>query len=241
MHHWRQLLTDELKEVRGLPISAACFVLDALLLYAARDGMLRAHPRGNPQSTYHVEHIDSLVSHLAALYNVVAVVHRHSTLEVRQVERTVSDPFIQFPRTLWQTQDADSDHAPLLYGPYVVYASLDGNWYRVEYDKRRREEDSRSNMKQLIRIPFKVGWKLVTIKMANWRYYVVVLRNPRTHLLEEFFLFAGGGGDSLPRPFLVAACIDCGTHATFLCGSCLDTAFCDDHAQRPSCKTCKKQ
>jgi len=106
MRHWRQFLTDELKEVRGLPISAACFVLDALLLYASHDGMLRAHPRGNPHSTYHVQHIDSLVSHVVGLYNVVAVVHTHSTLEVRHVERDASDPFIRFPRILWKTNDA---------------------------------------------------------------------------------------------------------------------------------------
>ena len=52
-HHWRMLVTAELWEPRRIPIVAACYVLDSLLLYASADGVLRAHPRGNPQSTYH--------------------------------------------------------------------------------------------------------------------------------------------------------------------------------------------
>jgi hypothetical protein len=46
--HWRQLLTDQVFEIRDNDVTAACYVLDAFLLYASQDGVLRAHPRGNP-------------------------------------------------------------------------------------------------------------------------------------------------------------------------------------------------
>ena len=50
--NWRELVTSELDE--PVPVSASCFVLDAFLVMAGIDGVLRAHPRNNPQSVYHV-------------------------------------------------------------------------------------------------------------------------------------------------------------------------------------------
>jgi len=47
-------------------------------------------------------------------------------------------------------------HWPLLYGPYVIYRSLDGSWYRVIFDT------SAAPVKELIKVPFKAGWTLVS-------------------------------------------------------------------------------
>jgi hypothetical protein len=90
--HWRQLLTDELWEPRSVSVVSSCFVLDELLLFASNDGILRAHPRVNPRSIYHVEDLQSLVPQLTSLYNVVVLVFNHDQLEVRHVERTIIDP-----------------------------------------------------------------------------------------------------------------------------------------------------
>jgi hypothetical protein len=94
VNHWRHLLTDELWEPKAIPMTSACMVLDAYILYASNDGVLRARPRGNPKSTYHVEQLDSLVPHMSSLYNVVALVHSYDTLEVRHVEKQAEDPFL---------------------------------------------------------------------------------------------------------------------------------------------------
>jgi hypothetical protein len=79
---------------------------------------------------------------MTSLFNVVALIHSFDTLEVRQVSKRAEDPFLQFsPQLLYRDQEVDSAHAPLLYGPYVLYASLDGNWYRVNYEAARKKED----------------------------------------------------------------------------------------------------
>jgi hypothetical protein len=99
---------------------------------------------------------------------------------------------------LYEARLVDASHAPLLYGPYVIYASLDGHWYRVMYDTTLPKK-----AKELIKIPFKAGWKLIAVKNANWRYWTVVLQNPQTRALEDYFVFAGGGTYSTkPGPFL---------------------------------------
>ena len=226
VRHWRQLVTDELFEPRRIPVSAMCYVLDGLLLYASRDGVLRAHPRVNPRSVYHVEDMDTLVSQMTSLYNVVALIHSHHVLQVRLVARKAEDPYISFSKVLFETRDADQSHAPLLYGPYCVYKALDGNFYRVEYDNNAKTS------KQLIKVPFKAGYQCVSIKAANFRYMVVVLRNPVTRLLEDYFLFSGNVDNTTIKPFLVAACIECGSRATHLCRSCLDVAYCGDHIRQ---------
>ena len=186
--HWRMLVTCELFEPRRIPVSAMCIVLDALLLYASHDGALRAHPRGNPRSTYHVEDLQTLVVHMTSLYNVVAMLHSHSMLEVRRVHNHATDPFVRFD-TLYQCNDADATHKPLLYGPYLLYASLDGHWYRVLYDTPAlSSHTSNKKTKTLIKLPHKANWKLVSIKRANWRYMIVTLLAPTTSTTPQEFL-----------------------------------------------------
>ncbi len=70
---WRQLLSDEVWEMHA-DVVATCYVLDAFLLYACDDGVLRAHPRNNPHSVYHVEDMQSLVYQMTSLYNI-AIIH----------------------------------------------------------------------------------------------------------------------------------------------------------------------
>jgi hypothetical protein len=196
--HWRQLLTDELWEPRSVSVVSSCFVLDEMMLFASNDGILRAHPRVNPRSIYHVEDLQSLVPQMTSLYNVVALVLDHDQLEVRLVERTIIDPFIRFSGVLYQARLVDASHAPLLYGPYVIYASLDGCWYRVLYDTPLPKK-----AKEIVKIPYKAGWRLIAVKNANWRFWTVVLQNPQTQVLEDHFVFAGGGTCSTkPGPFL---------------------------------------
>jgi hypothetical protein len=82
VRQWRQLLTHELWEPRSMPVISACFILDSLLLYISNNGILRAYLRGNPNSTYHIEGLQSLVPHMTSLFNIVALIHSHDTLEV---------------------------------------------------------------------------------------------------------------------------------------------------------------
>ena len=178
VRHWRQLLTDEIWEPRAIPVVACCFVLDSLLLFASADGILRAHPRNNPRSTYHVEDIAALPSHMVSLYNVVALVHSHHILEVRHVTRIEQDPFIRL-QTIYKAAAVDSRFPPLLYGPYVIYQTLEGSWVRVQYDGSRKAET-------VIKIPYRAGWPLLYVKNANWRYMTVILRNPKTNKEEEY-------------------------------------------------------
>jgi hypothetical protein len=226
--YWRQLLTDELWEPRGIPIASACFVLDSFLLFASHDGILRAHPRGNPNSVYHVENLQSLVPQMTSLYNVVALIHSHQVLEVRRVERQDDDPFLRF-HLLYRTQLADPAHAPLLYGLYVIFASLDGSWYRVKYDIASSDD----KYKEPIRVPFKAGWTIEAVKSANWRYWTLEVKSTATKQVEELVLFAGGlrGDGGSARPFLAAACIECGIAASHLCENCMNVGFCHEHGE----------
>jgi hypothetical protein len=234
--HWRRLLTNEVFEHSHVPVLRGCMVLDAFFLYASSDGSLKAHPRGNMLSTYYVENLHSGIPHLSALYNVVAIMHSYSVLEVRRVEKQDDDPFLRFT-LLYRTQMVDSLSPPVLYGPYVIFRSIDdGNWYRVLYDTPSDEKP-----KDLIKVPFKAGWRIVSVKNANWRFWTVVLRNSRTGEDEEHLLFAGGlQSDTSTRPFLVASCIECGTRAKQLCGNCLNVGFClvhgEDHEHSYECK-----
>jgi hypothetical protein len=229
--HWRQLLTDELWEPRNIPMTSSCFVLDSYLLYASNDGILRAHPRGNPKSTYHGEELQSLVPQMTSLFNVVALIHSHDKLEVRHVEKQQDDPFLHF-RIVYQTRLADESHRPLLYGPYLIFRSLDGSWYRVMYD-------SVAQHKELIKIPFKAGWIIVSVKNANWRYWTVVLKSPKGEI-EEFILFSGGLAQdgSNNKPFFIAACLDCGERATHLCKNCVNVGFCLKHTNHKHPNNC---
>jgi hypothetical protein len=209
--NWRQsLLTEEFLEPNRsfdsaweTTITACCYVLDAFLLVATNDGVLRAHPRSNLKSEYFVENVKSLVSHMTSLYNVVAIVHSYHVLEVRHVIRVPEDPFVQFS-VLYQTRGVDCDHPPLLYGPYVLFAGLDGCWYRVLYDtssvavsgvvepfpiKAKDESvETKSNgsgkfdamdrvHKEEIGIPYHAGWRIVSII---------------TGAMSELLLFANG-------------------------------------------------
>ena len=157
-------------------------MLDSILLFASHDGILRAHPRGNPKSTYHVEEIRSLVPQMTSLYNGIAIIHSYDILEVRHVSKSCSDPFIQF-RILYTTNGVDGQFAPLLYGPYVVFRSLfDGNWYRANY------ETSSKQQREQIKIPHHAGWEIVTIKNVNWKYWIVTLKCPRKGSASDFLI-----------------------------------------------------
>jgi hypothetical protein len=233
---WRDLLTAEFVidrriEPRAggvkLTVTAACYVLGAFLLLATTDG-IRASPRNNPKSEYYVENLGALVSQLVSLYNVVAVIHSYCTLEVRLVTRIAEDPFIRFD-LLYQTRGVDCDHPPLLYGPYVIFAGLDGCWYRVLNDMssvgvtedikpfpiKTKDEKAETKSggsdkgegskrlsamdmahKEEIRIPYHAGWRIVSIKNANWRYWALVVQEPTTGAMSELLLFANGAIDS---------------------------------------------
>jgi hypothetical protein len=129
----------------------------------------------------------------------------------------------------------DNQHAPLLYGPYVIFRELqDGRWVRVHYESKEKH-------KQLIKLPYHAGWTIESIKTVNWRYWTLTLRNPKTKQLEDFILFVGGslGHAGNLQPFLGARCVDCLGEASHACGTCLEMAFCEKHAEahahRESC------
>ncbi len=71
---------------------------------------------------------------------------------------------------------ADPAHSPLLYGPYLIFASLDGNWYRVKYDTASLD----NKYQEPIRVPFKAGWTIEAVKTANWRYWTLVFKSTAT-------------------------------------------------------------
>jgi hypothetical protein len=238
VQNWRDLLTAEFVVDRRiepragggvrLTVTAACYVLDSFLLLATSDGVLRAYPRNNPKSEYYVENLGSLVSQLVSLYNVVAVIHSYCILEVRLVTRIAEDPFMRFD-LLYRTTGVDCEHPPLLYGPYVIFAGLDGCWYRVLYDTssvgvtedikpfpiKTKDEKAETKsggsdkdegskrlsamdmaQKEEIRIPYHAGWRIVSIKNANWRYWTLVVQEPTTGAMSELLLFANGAIDS---------------------------------------------
>jgi hypothetical protein len=119
---------------------------------------------------------------MTSLYNVVAIIHSYCTLEVRRVIRIAEDPFIHFSM-LYRFLGVDRDHAPLLYGPYVIFAGLDGVWYRVMYDGCASQE------REEIKIPYHAGWKILSVKNANWKYLTIVVQSPGSKQVEELFLF----------------------------------------------------
>jgi hypothetical protein len=116
---------------------------------------------------------------MTSLYNVVAWIYEHHVLEVCLVTKQNEDPFVNLDTVLYTVSGVDKDHAPLLYGPYCVYKSLDGHFYRVEYDLGVAST-TRKPHPAMIKIPWKVAWKIQRIKVANVRYMVVVLHNPVT-------------------------------------------------------------
>jgi len=128
----------------------------------------------------------------------------------------------------------DASHKPLLYGPYVIYRSLDGSWYRVMYDTPA------APVKELIKVPFKAAWTLVSVKNANWRYWTVVLKAPgQEQQTEEYVLFAGGLASDQHKISLIATCIHCGENASHLCGGCENVGFCDNHGEHEHRDACK--
>ncbi len=219
--NWRLVLTEELFEPKQIPVTCACFVLDAFLLYGSQDGVLRAHPRGNLKSIYHVEDFHSTITHLVSLFNVVAIVHSYNILEVRRVEKAEYDPFLKF-ELLLAVEGVNPDSRPLLFGPFVFYQLLDGSWHCAMYDASDKQSEA-------LKVPVKEGYTLVSVKNANWRYLTVVLRNLKTGVFEDYLLFNGCGGQHHSKPFLVATCIDCGVKASRLCGKCKNVGFCGEH------------
>jgi hypothetical protein len=95
--------------------------------------------------------------------------------------------------------------------------------------------DSPAKLKELIKVPFKAGWMIMSVKNANWRYWTVVLKSPRGEV-EEFILFSGDLEVS-NKPF-IAACIDCGERATHLCKKCVNVGFCLKHTNHQHPKNC---
>ena len=184
--HWRQLVSMEMTLPLVIPVSAACYVLDEYLLLAHHDGVLRAHPRRNPRSTYHVEDLGSLVPHMTSRFNVVALIRDCWVLEVRRVfkRHDNQDPFIGFD-LLYSVSFADGDYAPLLYGPYVVFRGLDGTWYRVCYDNHDDEKKkTTAAAREAIALPLSYsaahGWRIETINHASLESMTMILRNLRT-------------------------------------------------------------
>ncbi len=53
-------------------------------------------------------------------------------------------------------------------------------WCKVKSDESKEE----------IRIPHRAGWKILSVKNANWRNWTVVAQDPLTKQIEEHFLFA---------------------------------------------------
>lgn len=153
-------------------ITAMCFVSDSTLLLASSDGIIRGYPRSNLKSEYFVENLESLISHMTSLSNVIAIIHSYCILEVRH----------HF-NLLYRYKGVDCEHAPLLYGPYVIFAALDGLWYRVLYDGNEQ-------VREEIKIPHLAGWKIISVKNANWKYLTIVVQNPRSKKIEELFLFS---------------------------------------------------
>jgi hypothetical protein len=165
---------------------------------------------------------------VTSLYNMVAVIHSYCILEVRLVTCVVEDPFVRFD-LLYQTRGVDCDHPPLLYGPYVLFAGLDGCWYRVMYDTssvwvgedikafpiKTKDEKAETKSegsdkdegskrlsamdvvhKEEIRIPYHAGWRIVSIKNANWHFWTLVVQEPITRAMSELLLFTNGAIDA---------------------------------------------
>ncbi len=193
--HWRHLVTDELYEpnhnqIENAQITACCFVMDSFLLLATDDGVLRARPRCNPKSEYYVENLNSMVHQMTSLYNVVALIHSYHILEVRFASQKEEDPFFQLS-LVYKATNVDCEHPPLLYGPYVIYKSLDQSWYRVLYDASALNVKNSPSNKEVIQIPRHAGWNILSIKNANWRFLTVVAEDAKSKRVEEFFLFSG--------------------------------------------------
>ena len=196
--HWKQLLTTEIHEARNIPVTASCFVLDSLMLFASEDGILRAHPRQNPLSVYHVEDLGQMVTQMTSLYNIVAIVLPDTyTLEVRAVTKTEFDPFIRF-RLVFKEGNIDPQHRPLLYGGFVLFATLRGEWKRARYD---------APLGPVVEaIPSLLdwkGWRMTSIKNANWRYWTVVMEKSENER-EELILFTGPENHKGAVPFLIS-------------------------------------
>ena len=183
--HWRQLVSMEMTLPSVIPVSAACFVLDEYLLLAHHDGVLRAHPRRNPRSTYHVEDLGSLVPHMTSRFNVVALIRDCWVLEVRRVfkRHDNQDPFIGF-ELLYSVSFADGDYAPLLYGRHVLFRGLDGTWHRVCYDDHVETKKKTTRTREAIALPSSYsaahGWRIETIDHASLESMTMNLRNLRT-------------------------------------------------------------
>jgi hypothetical protein len=187
---WRHLLTCEVYEPIHCPnqqtgISACAYVLDRYLLVATSDGILRARPRSNPKSEYYIQKFNAYMHQLSSLFNVVAVIHTYHVLEVRAVIETDTDPFLKLP-VLYKTTNVDCEHTPLLYGPYVIFKSLDTSWYRVLYDF----PGGTTFEKEEIRIPHHPEWKILSIKNANFKFLTVVVLDSVVKRSFEVFLFS---------------------------------------------------
>ncbi len=184
--HRRHLVTDEYYEPNHTPkdtqITASCFILDNFLLLATNDGVLRARPRCNPKSVYYVENFNSIIHQMTSLYNVVTLIHSYHILEVRFASQKEEDPFSQLA-LVYKATNVDCEHPPLLYGPYVIYKSLDQSWYRVLYE-------SSNTRKEVVQILGHAGWNILSIKNANWRFLTIVAEGAKTKRREEFFLFS---------------------------------------------------
>lgn len=192
---WRSMLSLESPEPRLYgSVTASCYVLDAFLLYACSDGVLRAHPRSNPRSTYHVLDMKTRIVQVVGLYNVVAICHSYHILEIRHVmHRRNEDPFIHVSKVVFEERNVDTSHRPLLYGPFVIYRTLDGHWYRVRYDiSLQAQRDSDGPAREMLKFPWKAGWEIRSIKSANWRFMTVTLVSNRGEQQDVLYFVPQG-------------------------------------------------
>jgi hypothetical protein len=50
--------------------------------------------------------------------------------------------------------------------------------------------EPKTNGDAISTIPHHPGWKLLSVKSANWRYWIVMVQDPVSKHVEELFLFA---------------------------------------------------
>jgi len=243
--HWKQRLTFAL-DLPYMHVTAACWVLDRFLLLGTSTGHLWIKPRHNMRSSYYVQRQSSPILQLTGLYNVLAMMVEN-TLCLYHVTTTSLDPFVQWDnqqdQLLFQDQLADARYTPLLYGPYVVYRRLDGDWVQVLYDGKPPHRS------YTIRVPHRAGWPIVGIKSANWRSWTLTLRDPKTQQLHDYVLLAGGvtmhdnnttSSTFQLQPFLLGAqCMVCDACATHKCARGCGAVYCQG-CLPPNHHTCQQ-
>jgi hypothetical protein len=63
---------------------------------------------------------------------------------------------------------------------------MDHIWYKVTYDQKQTNGGLR---KEVIKLPHKAGWKIVSIKSANWKFMTLVLQEPNQTTFQDYICF----------------------------------------------------